>query len=564
MKKWGGRVNQNEWKNVLPARKAAFVLLAFAALLIVAVWSVALVEVASERRRAEDDAFKDAETFARAYEEHTARTIAAADQSARFLQYQYEHRGTHFDMNEYLSAGALATDIFNLFTIVNANGDVVASSKPFASVNLSDRQHIRVHMQNASDKLFLSQPVMGRVSKKWSMQLTRRLNTRSGEFDGVVVVSLDPFYFSRVYRDFTASRNGLVSLVGADGIIRARQVGTEAFVGQDLSGSPTFHRILETSNGKLRASSAIDGTERYLAYRKLEGFPLYVVVGLSIEDVMSGVEEYKRSVHNMAWLTTVLVVLFTGLLLRTITRIEASRQEAIRANAAKSQFLANMSHELRTPLNGILGYSELLSMEVINAEHLKFANAIYASGNHLLALVNAVLDIEKVASGKMEAHYTNENLAALLQEVTDGHRSNAMGRGLNLELTIDASLPSIVACDRVKLVQVLNNLIHNAVKFTDAGYVRIHATLRQEGGRGMVAIEVSDSGPGIPPNLHQSIFEKFVQVDDSDSRAHQGTGLGLALAKELATLMSGRIDLKSTPPNGATFTLLLPHQVSTS
>ncbi len=557
-------MNRIVWKNVVPARKAAFVLLAFAALLIIAVWSAAFVEIASERRRTEEDAFKDAETFARAYEEHTARTIIAADQSARFLQYQYEHRGARFDMNDYLASGVLATDIFNLFSIVDANGDVVASSKPFTPVNLSDREHIRVHKMNASNKLFISKPVLGRVSNKWSMQLTRRLNNRAGEFDGVVVVSIDPFYFSRVYRDFTASRNGLVSLVGADGIVRARQLGSEASVGQDLSSSATFKRILETGSGKVRAPSMIDGTDRYLTYRKVEGFPLYIVVGLSIDEVMSSVEEYKRMVHNMAWLTTVLVVLFTGLLLRTITRIEASRQEAIRANAAKSQFLANMSHELRTPLNGILGYSELLSLEVTNPEHLKFAHAIHTSGNHLLALVNAVLDIEKVASGTMEARYANENFAALLQEVRDGHRSNAMGKGLELDLQIDPSIPGVVTCDRVKVVQVLNNLVHNAIKFTDRGYVRIHAGLREEGGNRMVAVEVADSGPGIPPALHESIFEKFVQADGSDSRAHQGTGLGLALAKELATLMGGRIDLKSTPPNGATFTFLLPNQVSTS
>jgi signal transduction histidine kinase len=552
------------WKNVLPARKAAFVLLAFAALLITAVWSVAFVEIASERRRAEDDAFKDAETFARAYAEHTARTIIAGDQSARFLQYQYEHRGALFDMNDYLASGVLATDIFNLFSIVNANGDVIASSKTFTPVNLSDREHIRVHKQGASDKLFISKPVLGRVSNKWSMQLTRRLNTRDGEYDGVVVVSIDPFYFSRVYQDFTASRNGLVSLVGADGIVRARQLGSEASVGQDLSGSATFKHILETGSGKVRAPSTIDGTDRYLTYRKVEGFPLYIVVGLSGEDVMSSVEEYQRMVYNMAWLTTVLVVLFTGLLLRTITRIEANRQEAIRANAAKSQFLANMSHELRTPLNGILGYSELLCMEVANPDHLKFAHAIHTSGNHLLALVNAVLDIEKVASGKMETHSANENFASLLNEVADGHRSNAMGKGLELTLDIDASLPSVVSCDRVKVVQVLNNLVHNAIKFTNAGYVRVHAGLRQESGGKFIAVSVADSGPGIPPELHQSIFEKFVQADGSDSRAHQGTGLGLALAKELAMLMGGTVELASTPPHGATFTFLLPLQISTS
>jgi two-component system, NarL family, sensor histidine kinase BarA len=534
--------------------RAALVLCVFALVLIGALWGLAIVEIANERRRVEADAYKDAENFSRAFDEHTVRTIQSADQVVQFLKFQYENRSGAFDVNQYINAGLLSNDIFNLYSIIDANGDVVSSSKPFTTVNLSDREHFRVHVQKDSNSLFISKPVLGRVSKKWSLQMTRRLNDRQGNFAGVVVVSMDPFYFARFYHEFTMGRAGAITLLGTDGIVRVRQVGDEASVGQDLSTSPTFMAMKENALGRLRATSRIDGTERLMAYRRLAGYPLYVSVGLSTKEILAPLEEYKQTVHGMAWLTTLMVVAFCAAMLRMIRRLERSRRTALEASEAKSQFLANMSHELRTPLNGILGYAELLQSDLVDPEQRRFARAIETSGNHLLSLVNTVLDMERVASGKMEVVVAPANLRELVVEVVSAHRSSALAKKLLLLSTVEPTLPETALCDRVKLVQVLNNLMHNAIKFTDKGSVGL--TLSRQGVD--LLITVADTGPGIAKALHTAVFEKFVQVDSSDGRAHGGTGLGLAIVKEMVELMGGQVTIESSIGAGSKFCVRVP------
>jgi signal transduction histidine kinase len=537
----------------------------FAGVLLLAVWFITTREIASEHKRIIADAAQDAEHLAGAYEEHTLRTILAADQSVLFLKHQYEHRQGAFQLSQYVDSGVLAKDIFNLYSVVDASGFVADSTQPFSRVNLSDREHIRVHATNPNSGLFISKPVLGRVSNKWSMQITRRLNNASGGFDGAIVVSMDPFYFARVYQSFTTGRNGLVSLIGEDGIVRVQQLGTEATLGQDLSKSSVFKAITHQGAKVIGiTTSDFDGIERVVAYRKLSGLPLYIAVGLSLGEVTGLMDEYKRSVYTMAGLTSILIVLFSGMLLRTIARIEESRLVALHANEAKSQFLANMSHELRTPLNGILGYAELLKTDLHDQEQRKFAQAIYKSGAHLLELVNAVLDMEKVSSGKMETYVERENLAELISEVVNGHRASSHAKGLELRFELQDDLPSHMSCDRLKLTQVLNNLLHNAIKFTDTGFVSVRAGLRGAKMGQEVFIEVADSGIGIPTALQTKVFEKFVQVDGSDSRAHQGSGLGLALVKELIALMGGNITLDSTTSKGSIFTVSLPLEPSHS
>ena len=559
-----GIVDRSGWNRLSAARRATLSVVLFAGVLLFAVWFITTREIASERKRVIADAAQDAEHLASAYEEHTLRTILAADQSVRFLKHQYEHRQGAFQLSQYVDSGVLAKDIFNLYTVVDASGFVIDSTKSFSRVNLSDREHIKVHVTDPSNELFISKPVLGRVSNKWSMQITRRLNNASGGFDGVLVASMDPFYFARVYQAFTARRNGLVSLVGSDGIVRAQQLGDVSSLGQDLSKSSAFQIIVGAKSQAIITTTDLDGTERVIAYRKLSNLPLYIVVGLPIHEVTAAMEDYKRSVYTMAGLTSILIVLFCGTLLRTIARIEESRQAALHANEAKSQFLANMSHELRTPLSGILGYAELLKTDLHDPEQRKFAQAIYKSGAHLLELVNAVLDLEKVSSGMMETHVEREDLAELISEVVNCHRASINAKGLELRFELQDDIPAHVSCDRLKLTQVLNNLLHNAIKFTDTGFISVRAGKRGARTGHEIFIEVADSGIGIPKALQTKVFEKFIQVDGSDSRARQGSGLGLALVKELIALMGGNITLDCTSYNGSIFTVSLPLEPSQS
>ncbi len=235
-------------------------------------------------------------------------------------------------------------------------------------------------------------------------------------------------------------------------------------------------------------------------------------------------------------------------------RSEEARTRAEEANKLKSDFLASMSHELRTPLNGILGYSELLQLELADPVHLEYATTIQSSGQHLLDIVNDLLDLAKIEAGRLELKSTNHGLVGLARELVGAHRPHAQAKGLSLELELADNLPESLSMDIQRVRQILNNLLNNAIKFTENGRIGLRVTLDGE----RVAFAVSDTGPGIPPEAQDVIFERFRQLDQFLTRDHGGTGLGLALARELAHLLGGDLVVQSTMGVGSTFTLFLP------
>ncbi|MDD3354975.1 ATP-binding protein [Zoogloea sp.] len=241
-------------------------------------------------------------------------------------------------------------------------------------------------------------------------------------------------------------------------------------------------------------------------------------------------------------------------------RSEDARTRAEEANKLKSVFLASMSHELRTPLNGILGYSELLQLELTDPAQQEFAATIHSSGQHLLDIVNDLLDLAKIEAGRMTVRLAPQDPARLVAELAGGHRAHAQSKGLELEVCVAAGLPSETELDAQRVRQILNNLLNNAIKFTDNGSVALGVGIEE----GRLAFSVRDTGPGIPLEAQQIIFEKFRQLDQFLTREHGGTGLGLALARELAVLMKGELRLDSRPGEGSTFTLYLPFSQTVS
>ena len=235
-------------------------------------------------------------------------------------------------------------------------------------------------------------------------------------------------------------------------------------------------------------------------------------------------------------------------------RSEEARSKAEEANKLKSDFLASMSHELRTPLNGILGYSELLQLEIEDPVQQEFAATIHSSGQHLLDIVNDVLDLAKVEAGRMELKPVEQDIARLAADIVSAHRAHAQAKGLSIELTLADGLPASMMIDAQRVRQILNNLLNNAIKFTEDG--RVDLRVKMEGTR--VALAVSDTGPGISPEGLGVIFERFRQLDRFITRDHGGTGLGLTLARELAYLLEGDLVVESRLGEGSTFTLFIP------
>ena len=241
---------------------------------------------------------------------------------------------------------------------------------------------------------------------------------------------------------------------------------------------------------------------------------------------------------------------------RLFKEIEEKSRELEIASQHKSQFVANMSHELRTPLAAILGYAELMQegfYEPLGRKSIDALTRIRSNGKHLLGLINSLLDIAKIESGQFSLNLAEYALESVVETVRAATESLTQTKKLELQAVVGKNLP-VGLGDEQRLTQVLLNLVGNAIKFTDAGQVRIVATTAN----GHFAVSVTDTGPGIPDEQQAHIFEQFHQVDSSLTRAKGGTGLGLAIAKQIVEMHSGRIWVVSTVGQGATFHMELP------
>ncbi len=263
---------------------------------------------------------------------------------------------------------------------------------------------------------------------------------------------------------------------------------------------------------------------------------------------------YWRANPNMAYgLLAGLVVLpaYVSLLLK---KMEEAVRRAEEANRAKNRFLANMSHEMRTPLNGILGMVELLKDTALSPEQREFTGTVRASAATLLSLVEDVLDFSKIEAGKVSVGRSDFDLHALVKSTAAMLGPQAQEKGLRLSAQVGPDIPFQLRGDPLLLRQVILNLLGNAVKFTDAGEVRLRVARTAESLGGVaLRFEVSDTGIGIAPEAQERIFNRFTQADDSITRRFGGTGLGTTIAKELVELMGGRIGVRSELGKGSTF-----------
>ncbi|MET0283778.1 MAG: PAS domain-containing protein [Polyangiales bacterium] len=235
----------------------------------------------------------------------------------------------------------------------------------------------------------------------------------------------------------------------------------------------------------------------------------------------------------------------------------AAREQAEAGSRAKSAFLSNMSHEIRTPLNAILGLARIVSRSMPQGAQRDQLSKLTSAANHLLLVINDVLDLSKIEAGKMELEEQDFTLDTLLSSSLELVDEPARHKGIELTMHV-VGAPARLRGDTTRLRQALVNLLSNAVKFTDHGFVRLRATVLQEAARPLVRFEVSDSGEGIPADVQPRIFELFSQADNSTTRRRGGTGLGLALTRHLVQLMHGQIGFESEPGVGSKFWFSVP------
>ncbi len=306
---------------------------AAAAVLLVLTWWQVFALVADGREKELASAERDLANLTRVSQEHANRTFRSADQVIRFIQTRYLEVGNQLNLAELVEKGVIDAEIFPQVGVIDAHGIYVLANLPVTGkLDLSDRQHFKVHVAADTGELFVSEPVLGRASGKWSIQLTRRISRPNGEFAGVVVVSISVDYFTRFYGELKLGSQGLVALYGLDGIARVRKVGDKNEYGSKAVNAPFLERIKQgESEGSYTIRSVVDGVERLYSFRKIPGYQLAVVDGLDTQ--------YLLTNHNLArqalWLQAAIVSLLIVALAIALTRYlrQLSREIRIRQQA---------------------------------------------------------------------------------------------------------------------------------------------------------------------------------------------------------------------------------------
>jgi len=401
----------------------------------------------------------------------------------------------------------------------------------------------------------------------------------TGEADANHGISLDRIRAHEEWREFgsgilVVSRRillhgeivGMVTIESDLSSLRAQAVASGLVVAVVLAGTFALSLLLASRFQRTISSPLLRLTEATRAVTREGRYDLLVDSGggAEIGELIDGFNRMLAEIHRREADLHVhqdglerTVETRTAELRIANTDLVSARDKAMEGSRAKSEFLANMSHEIRTPMNGIIGMTDILGDTPLSDEQQEFLRTVRVSADSLLAILNDILDFSKIESHGLTLEALSFPLASCVDDAIKSLTGQAQGKGLELQLEIDATLPTALVGDPLRLRQVLVNLLGNAIKFTSRGHIRVE--VRPEpgapasDGRRLLRFSVSDTGIGVAPEHQAAIFEAFRQADGSTTRRYGGTGLGLTICQSLVAMMGGRIWVESHVGQGSTF-----------
>lgn len=446
-------------------------------------------------------------------------------------------------------------------TMIDTKGKLINFSRfyPVPEVDISDRDYFKALVADEYLDTFISAPVRNRGSGTWTVYLARRLEDPNGQFMGLLLAAMSLQYIENFFGLTSLDSDNAVSLVRQDEVLLASYPHSED-IGRPSQGAG--QRAL-AAGGIVRELSNKDKKMRLVSARALSGYPVVLVVTQKEEKALQDWREMAFLMAAMSLLTSLVVLVSALLIARWWKNQERLVHAAQAANATKMNFMAMMSHEIRTPMNAVLGLSAMLLETELHIDQRSSVKAIYEAGDNLLELLNDILDFSKLESGQLALEEIAFAPDDVVQNAIDIIGPRAIAKGLAIRSVADPELPPALVGDSGRIRQVIMNLLSNAVKFTECGEVTIHARcVSRDDEHALVEWAITDTGIGIAAEKIGSLFEDFVQADNSISRRFGGSGLGLAICKRLIERMGGQIKVESRASIGSTFSFSLEVRIA--
>ena len=584
-------------------KTAKYINIAFAVAFLSAIWIGVYLKIIDEKEVIITNMKTETENVARLFEENVARSISEVDQKLRYIIKNYERNAEIAEL-DLLFKEDYSLDKTKLeIGVIDPSGFMIAKNTHAGSMEpiyLGDREYFFKHINSDRNLLFISKPAILRSTKYRSLQLSRSFLKSDGTFGGVIVASFDPAYLAKLFSGLNLGPNSGLALVGLDGIVRAGAGVYAEKLGSNLKGSELFQTLESSAIGIKLETADNNGTDRASAFRRLpELSQIVVVTAEDTEQIVTWARNKQLYLATSA-LASVLIILGVARIIymqlqlqkgqlalqianealefrvkRRTLELEIERSQLASTNdelaaakdkaellaKTKSDFLSNMSHELRTPMHAILCFSDM-GVTSLNDNDLqsakKFVGNIGIAGKRLLGLLNDLLDLSQMQSGKMNYIFEDVDFCEIIECVTT--ELIPLLRGKNITLNkLTADMPIVARVDKNRMVQVIINMISNAIKFSGLNSNIIVEVYNYKTDKGIDAIKcrVIDEGPGIPVAELKSIFEKFVQSSNTKTGAG-GTGLGLAICREIVEAHGGEIWAENVEPRGAAFSFTIP------